>query len=308
MKNHLKLGTRGSKLALWQAYWVAGELEKLLPELTVEIKTIKTTGDKIMDVALSRIGDKGLFTKEIENELLQGNIDIAVHSMKDLPSEIASGLSIGAVMQREDPHDVLISRNGCGFDKLPVNAVIGTSSLRRIAQLKSQRPDLNIIEIRGNVETRIRKLHEEGLDGIILAFAGVKRLGFESLISEILPYELVLPAAGQGCVAIETRTDDYEILDIVNIINDRQSQRAVLAERAFLKVLEGGCQVPIACLAEVKSEQLEMQGLVASLAGEKIIRGHIAADLDEAEEMGRDLGRQLLARGAADVLQDIRSQ
>nr|WP_242848954.1 hydroxymethylbilane synthase [Syntrophomonas palmitatica] len=298
---------RGSKLALWQAHWAAGELEKLLPEITVEIKTIKTTGDKILDVALSRIGDKGLFTKEIENELLQGNIDIAVHSMKDLPSDIAPGLSIGAVMLREDPHDVLISRNGNGFDELPLNAVIGTSSLRRIAQLKSRRPDLKIIDIRGNVETRIRKLHEEGLDGIILAYAGVKRLGFESSISEILPYELVLPAAGQGCVAIETRSDDHKILDIVNIINHSQSQRAVLAERAFLKVLEGGCQVPIACLAEVNSERIEMQGLVASLAGEKIIRGSISASLDEPEKAGRDLGRQLLVRGADTILQDIRA-
>ncbi|MDD2619508.1 MAG: hydroxymethylbilane synthase [Syntrophomonadaceae bacterium] len=302
----LRLGTRGSKLALWQAEHVAKELRKSHPDLKVELQIIKTTGDKIIDVALSKIGDKGLFTKEIEKELLEGRIDLAVHSMKDLPTQLEKGLCVGAVLQRENPADVLISHQDYTFENLPIEARIGTSSLRRIAQLKKLRPDLVFVEIRGNVETRIRKMHEENLNGIILAYAGVKRLGMENVITQVLSYETILPAVGQGIIAIEARQEDTKVLSLLQKINDKSAYLSSQAERAFLRELEGGCQVPIASLAEVKDDRISMRGLIASLDGSEIIQGRDEGSCLEAELLGQKLARSLLDQGGARVLGDIR--
>lgn len=302
----LRLGTRGSKLALWQSEHVAGKLRQSHPDLKVELQIIKTTGDKILDVALSKIGDKGLFTKEIEKELLEGRIDLAVHSMKDLPTQLEKGLVIGAVLERENPADVLISNRNNTFYNLPPGARIGTSSLRRIAQLKKLRPDLVFVEIRGNVETRIRKMGEENLDGIILAYAGVKRLGMEDAISEILSYEVILPAVGQGIIAIETRSDDSEVLSLLKAINDKNAYLSCQAERAFLQELEGGCQVPIASLAAVNGDKILLQGLVAALDGSEVIKSSNEGSCLEAELVGQQLAKTLLDRGAGRILNNIR--
>ena len=334
----LRLGTRGSKLALWQADYVSQELHRVVPDIEIETIIIKTKGDKILDVALSKIGDKGLFTREIENELLVGNIDLAVHSLKDLPSILASGLILGGVLSRENPQDVLISHKGFTLSSLPPNARVGTSSLRRIAQLKALRPDLNMVDLRGNVETRIRKMEAEGLDGIILAYAGVKRLGFGGAISEIIATDLVLPAVGQGAVAVEIRAEDFATGEMVAFINDQDTLVEVLAERAFLATitvpsaahqqpynvskantgstrrvkspqgatLEGGCQVPIASLARVKDQEIHLEGLVASLDGQRVIKGEQAGDAKNAEQLGRSLALDLLDQGAGVILDEIR--
>jgi len=308
MKSVLRLGTRGSRLALWQAGQVADQLKTAWPELSIETKIIKTIGDKILDVALSRIGDKGLFTKEIENELLEGTVDIAVHSMKDLPSEIPPGLCIGAVLKRENPCDVLISQHNYRFADLPPGAIIGTSSLRRIAQLKARRPDLRFCEIRGNVETRIKKMQELNLDGIILAYAGIKRLGFADRITEQLPLSLVLPAAGQGSIAVEARENDEQTNNLLKAINDDDSAVVIQCERAFLSELQGGCQVPIACLAHIKGEKLTLEGLAASLDGNRVFKGYEEGSRERAMQIGRDLARQLLTEGADAVLAEIRRE
>lgn len=319
----LRLGTRGSKLALWQAEHVARELSARVPGLEIEIVTIKTKGDKILDVPLAKIGDKGLFTREIENELLANRIDLAVHSLKDLPSVLGKGLALGAVLKREIPQDVLISREGYTLQTLPAGAVIGTSSLRRIAQLKVLRPDLELVNMRGNVETRIRKMNEEQLDGIILAFAGVKRLGFEDCISQIIPVDQILPAVGQGAVAVEIREHDDPTRRLLELINDPECRLEISAERAFLAELEGGCQVPVACLARVIDGKVMIEGLVASLDGSQVYRGSSALDLtspdermqpctawqgaaDQAAEAGQRLAGRLLEAGAGQILQEIK--
>ena len=300
------LGSRGSKLALWQANYVASQLTRVVPDLDVEVKVIKTKGDKILDVALSRIGDKGLFTKEIEKELLDGSIDMAIHSMKDLPSQMAPGLCIGAVLKRENPGDVLISRQGYKFSDLPEGAIIGTSSLRRISQIRALRPDIVLVDIRGNIETRIRKMYEQELDGIVLAYAGVKRLGLEEKISDILPHNIMLPAVGQGAIAIEVRQGDTSNLELARSINHEPTNWATRTERSFLRVLEGGCQVPIGCYAEVSGENITVEGLVASLDGRRVFRGSIQGKCQEADLIGRQLARDLLQKGAASVLAEIR--
>ncbi len=302
----LRLGTRGSKLALWQAEHVKSALAAAIPNLHVEIHVIKTTGDKILDVALSKIGDKGLFTREIEKALLEGTIDVAVHSMKDLPSQIEDGLCIGAVLPRENPQDVLISDIKGRLIDMPNGAVLGTSSLRRKAQIKHIRPDIQVADLRGNVETRIRKMREEGMDGIILAYAGVKRLGYESLISEYLSYDLLMPAVGQGAIAIEMRAVDPEVLNIIQMINDDQTQIQVQAERSFLAELEGGCQVPIAAVAVIKGNSLVIKGLVASLDGQDILCSEMVGSKDQPAQLGRNLGRRLLDSGAGRILDSIK--
>lgn len=302
----LRLGTRGSRLALWQADYVARELSGRVLDLSVEIITIKTKGDKILDVPLAQIGDKGLFTREIENELLDGNIDMAVHSMKDLPSIMGEGLCLGAVLPRENPRDVLISCQDYTLQTLPPGAVIGTSSLRRIAQLKALRPDIEVVNMRGNVETRIRKMEEQGLDGIILAYAGVKRLGFEHLISEIIAVDKIMPAVGQGAIAIEIRADDLLTSQLLRTINDEKCCLETTAERAFLAELEGGCQVPVACLARVVEKRLTMTGLVASLDGSQVYRAEADCDFTEIVSTGRQLAGQLLQAGAAKILAEIK--
>jgi len=274
--------------------------------MEVETIIIKTKGDKILDVALSKIGDKGLFTREIENELLAGNIDLAVHSLKDLPSILASGLILGGILKRENPQDVLISHKGYTISSLPQGARVGTSSLRRIAQLKALRPDLNMVDLRGNVETRIRKMADEDLDGIVLAYAGVKRLGFGKEISEMITPDMVLPAVGQGAVAVEIRANDFNTAEIVSAVNDSDSFKEALAERAFLATLEGGCQVPIACLARVNGQEINIEGLVISLDGQKVIRGKQAGDANKAGQLGKKLALTLLGKGAGTILDEIR--
>ncbi len=307
MLQKLRLGSRGSRLALWQAEYIKEALALAVPELKVEIQVIKTTGDKILDVALSKIGDKGLFTKEIEKELLDGTIDMAVHSMKDLPSQIEAGLCIGAVLPRENPQDVLISQFKRKLSDLPPGAVIGTSSLRRKAQIKHLRPDLKIVELRGNVETRIRKMQEEDMDGIVLAYAGVKRLGFESLISECLSYDLLMPAVGQGAIAVETRAGDTKVLKIVEKINHEPTRIQVEAERSFLARLEGGCQVPIAAIADFQGQELRIKGLVASLDGQEMISLGMTGRPSQAAELGSKLGQSLLDAGAGRILDRIKN-
>lgn len=301
----LRLGTRGSNLALWQAKHVARLINELA-SVEVEIVVIKTKGDKILDVALSKIGDKGLFTKEIENQLLLGEIDIAVHSMKDLPSEITPGLTIGAVLERESPQDILITKNNLTIDELPSGSTIGTSSLRRIAQIKALRPDINTVDIRGNIETRIRRMQERDLDGIILAYAGVKRLELDDYITEVIDNDKILPAVGQGAIAIEVRENDIKTMEIINHINHIPTALATTAERAFLRELEGGCQVPIAAFAKVDNNELHLQGLVASLDGNVVYKSSITGDASQAKELGISLAQELIDKGAFTILQDIK--
>lgn len=302
----LRLGTRGSQLALWQADWVAREIKQLRPDLDIELKIIKTQGDKILDVALSKIGDKGLFTRELENELLAGEIDLAVHSMKDLPSVLAPGLVLGGVLKRENPQDVLISHKGYTLMTLPRHGSVGTSSLRRIAQLRALRPDLNMVDLRGNVETRLKKMLKQDLDGIILAYAGVTRLGFAGQISEIIATDIMLPAVGQGAIAIEIRADDQKTRKITTLIDDLPTNLATQAERALLRELEGGCQVPIASLAQINGSILYLEGLVASMDGQTVIKECQTGNVDQAREIGRLLAQKLLQRGADSILQEIR--
>lgn len=301
----LRLGTRGSKLALWQAEYVA-QLINAATGIKVEIITIKTKGDKILDVALSKIGDKGLFTKEIETELLDGAIDIAIHSMKDLPTIIPAGLVIGAVLAREKPQDVLITQDKVTLEELPPGSRIGTSSLRRIAQIKAFRPDLITVDIRGNVETRIRKMPELDLDGIILAYAGVKRLGLDEYITDFISEKIIMPAVGQGAIAVEARFDDKETLAILEKINHQPTASATLAERAFLKELEGGCQVPIAAYATVKDYEITIEGLVASLDGKEVHKASLKGIPEKAEELGVLLAKELIDQGVISILEDIR--
>ena len=303
----LRLGTRGSKLAIWQAQYVAAELKRHHHDLQVEIKIIKTTGDKVLDVALSKIGDKGLFTKELEIELIKENIDLAVHSMKDMPSELEASLMIGAFLKRENPQDVLLSIHNYSLAELPEGATLGTSSLRRRAQIKAIRPDLKIVDIRGNVETRLRKMQEDGLDGIILAYAGVKRLGLDNYISDFLAYEVMMPAVGQGVIAIEIRKDDDEIKEILSSINDYETNLAARAERSFLFHIQGGCQVPIAALAHLIDKELEISGLIASLDGKTIVKLSRRGKPAEAEKMGQELAIALLGAGGAEILNNIKS-
>lgn len=302
----LRLGTRGSKLALWQAAHVSRALQEAVPGIEVEIIVIKTKGDKILDVALSRIGDKGLFTKEIEQALLDKEIDLAVHSMKDVPSELAAGLCLGAVTTRENPQDVLLSHRRLSFDQLPEKAVIGTSSLRRIAQVRARRPDIVVVDVRGNVDTRIRKMQQEGMEGIVLAYAGVKRLGYEDWISDYLPCEWMLPAVGQGALAIEVREQDAATRQLVSLINDRTTFQATRAERAFLRELEGGCQVPVAALARVEEDRLTLKGLVSSLDGSTVFKADCSCHPEQAEQAGKDLAQRLITQGAARILEEIK--
>ena len=307
MKTVLRIGTRGSRLALWQARWVQAELSRLWPELTVELEVIKTQGDKILDVPLAKIGGKGLFVKEIEEGLLQGGIDLAVHSMKDMPAELPDGLAIGAVPRRENPLDALLSKNGVPLTSLPDAARIGTSSLRRSAQLLHQRPDLQIVALRGNLDTRLKKLEQTDLDAIVLAAAGLIRLEQAQRITAYLTPAEMLPAVGQGALCIELRANDDTTRQLVALIDDHPTRTAVSDERAFLKRLEGGCQVPIAAHATVEQENLRLTGLVADTSGTTLIKDYIAGPATSAESLGIELAEKLLARGAGTLLENITS-
>jgi hydroxymethylbilane synthase len=304
MKDKVIIGTRGSMLALWQAEWVKSQIKELSPSLDVELMKIKTSGDKILDVPLANIGGKGLFVKEIEEALLRGDVDLAVHSMKDVPAELPEGLHISVILRREDPRDALIS-NGVKFRDLKRGANIGTSSLRRSCQLRSARPDLWITTLRGNVDTRLRKLDEGQFDAIILAAAGVKRLGYEGRITETLDAEISLPAIAQGAVGIECRVEDGFTNDLLRPLDHPETSICVRAERAFLIRLEGGCQVPIAGHATLNGGGIALEGLVGSVSGDRIIRDRIEGSPEEAEALGTELAERLLGQGAGEILAEV---
>jgi len=305
MPAELKIGTRGSKLALWQANWVKDALEKAHAGLTVELVIIKTKGDKIQDVPLAKVGGKGLFVKEIEEALLDGRIDLAVHSMKDMPGDIPDGLCIGPIPEREMPLDVLISRNDCKLADLENGATIGTSSLRRAAQLLHARPEIRIIPLRGNLDTRLRKLDEGQMDAIVLAAAGVRRLGLESRVTEYLDPACMLPAVAQGALCIEIRASDPETDRLVNVLNHPETRTVVLGERAFLHRLEGSCQVPVAGHGTLENGRFTLAGLVANLDGTVVLQASATGRADQAREIGVALAEKLLARGADRILQEL---
>lgn len=305
-KETIKIGTRSSNLAMWQAYEVKNALVDVFPEIEVEIVPIKTKGDAVLDVALSKIGDKGLFTREIENALLEGNIDIAVHSLKDLPTTLPDHLILGGVLPRGEVRDVLISRDGRLLEELNVNDRIGTSSLRRQAQILNYNPDLKVVDIRGNVNTRLRKMNEGHCDAMIMAGAGIIRLGMESKIAQFLDTSVMLPAVSQGAVAMETRANDQRVSRFVEAITDTATWQTITAERVFLKTIEGGCQVPVACFSEVSESQIKMTGLVASVNGKQLLRESIVCSLSDANEKAADLALELLSRGGKEILDEIR--
>ncbi len=339
-RNKILIGTRGSKLAVWQAEWVKNELLKLYKGLEVELVKIKTTGDKILDVPLAKVGGKGLFVKEIEESLLRREIDLAVHSMKDVPTDLPEGLHLAVVCEREEPRDAFISKiSDSGFQipnfkSLPFNSKIGTSSLRRSCQLLNLRPDLRIEHLRGNLDTRLRKLDEGQYDGIILAAAGMRRLGLEKRITELLPFDISLPAIGQGAIGVECRIDDEFINELLLPLNHAETYICVKAERSFLKKLGGGCQVPIAAYATVmkRSDNKEpegtnlltyasqkishhqnvsqgllliLEGLVGTVNGDRIIRGRNEGNPEEAEMIGIRLAEDILSRGAKEILENV---
>ncbi len=300
----IRLGSRGSKLALWQAEFVQFEVERMAGG-KVEIVKIKTTGDMILDVPLARVGGKGLFVKEIEEALLSERIDLAVHSMKDVPTDLPPALEIAAITKREDPRDAFISDKVKRFEDLPKGARVGTSSLRRQTQLLGIRPDLVVLDNRGNLDTRIRKMEEGKFDAIILAAAGLRRLGWERRITQVLPEEVSLPAIGQGALGIEIRRDDAETRDAVSFLNDRDTSLAVRAERGFLKRLEGGCQVPIAAYGRTNGDAIEIDGMVGRPDGSEIVRGSARGTVADPEALGVKLAEQLLARGAKEILDEV---
>lgn len=306
MKQKFIIGSRGSELALWQANFVKKELQKKNKNISVEIKIIKTRGDKILDVALSKIGDRSLFTKELEIELLNKKIDIAVHSLKDLQTEIPEGLKLTAVTKRHNVQDVLIARKkGITIFNLPENATIATGSLRRKCQLLHIRPDLNIVDLRGNVPSRIKKFLESDWNAIILARAGVERLRLNKYISSIIKTDIILPAVGQGALGIETRADNIFVNEIVKSIHHEKTYKAVMAERALLKALEGGCQVPIGAFAEVKPNGLTIDALVGSLDGSITFRKKIRGSSNNPGKLGKKLADDLLKAGAKSILEEI---
>lgn len=306
MARQIVIGTRGSRLALWQANFVAEAIKSKNRGYGVSLKKIKTTGDKILDSPLAKIGDKGLFVKEIEHVLARGEVDLAVHSMKDLPTDIPADLTIAAVTKREDPFDALISREGTRLKDLRPGAVIGTSSLRRRAQLLAYRSDLKFVDLRGNVDTRVRKMYEQNLDAIILSGVGLIRLGWGDRITERISYDVMIPGVGQGAIAIEARRDDQEILELASLLNDSTTERAVLAERALLRRLEGGCQVPLGALAVIEDHKLVLEAAVASVDGSELIRDSMEGEPEQPEELGIRLAEKLLERGADIILEEIR--
>ncbi|MBZ0159228.1 hydroxymethylbilane synthase [Candidatus Methylomirabilis sp.] len=304
----IKLGTRGSPLALCQARLVSEDLSRQWPGLTVTIIPIKTSGDKFLDVALSQVGGKGLFVKEIEEALLDHRIDLAVHSMKDLPAELAPSLRVGAVTQREDPLDALVARHGLQFTELPRGARIGTSSLRRQVQLLHRRPDLQIVPLRGNVQTRLNKLETLDLEAVVLAAAGLIRLSLQDRITECLQPDVCLPAIGQGALAIEIREDDQRVAELVETLNHRETRQATMAERAFLRRLGGSCVTPIAAFGQIEGEALVLTGMVAGLDGKRLIKHVIRGEADAPEQAGQALAEALLTAGAGEILREIETQ
>lgn len=302
MKEQVVIGARWSKLALWQANHIADLLRAAHPGLTVTTRTILTTGDKVLDAPLAKIGGKGLFTKEIESAMLAGEVDLAVHSLKDMPAELPPGLVIAAVTQRLDPGDAFVSNTYSSLTNLPKGAKLGTSSLRRKAQLLAARPDLLIENLRGNVDTRLRKLDNGEYDAIVLAVAGLKRLGLGSRISEVLPQTVCLPAVGQGALAIETRAADREVLPLVACLEDQATRQAVTAEREFLRVLEGSCQVPVGVFGQAAAGAVTLQAVILSLDGTTKVADSITGSSADAALLGNTLAERMLAAGGREIL------
>lgn len=305
MKAKLTIGTRQSLLALWQSNYIAARLREQYPDCEVVLKKIVTKGDRILDVPLAKIGGKGLFTKEIEQELIDGTVDLAVHSLKDMPTVLPEGLCLTAITSRANVGDAFVSNNYNSFDELPQGAVLGTSSLRRKAQLLAARPDLKIVDLRGNVDTRLRKLDEGQMDAIILAAAGLERLGYGERIKEVIPAKVCLPAVGQGALAIESRDNDAEVREMLAFLNDEATKQATDAERAFLGLLEGGCQVPIGVHADVENGEIKIEAIIAELDGKKILRDTIVGKAANSAELGRELGKKMLAEGGQEILASI---
>lgn len=306
MNREFRIATRGSELALWQTRWVCRELEKRFPQARFEIRTVQTTGDKNLDVPLGGIGDKGLFTKELDASLLRGDADFAVHSLKDLPTRLPAGLTMAAITKRVDPRDVLVSRHGGGLAGLPAGARVATGSLRRRSQLLNHRPDLEIPGIRGNLGTRFRKFEESDWDAMILAAAGIERLGWEARISEKISTEILLPAPGQGSLAVLCREEDPDTREFLASIEDRESMLAVRAERSLLRTLRGGCQVPVGALAVLSEEGISLTGCVASLDGRTLVRDSVSCRRPgDPEGLGARLAEHLLENGAREILNGI---
>lgn len=305
-KKKLVVGTRSSQLALWQADYVISCLQERYPGLELEKRLMTTKGDQILNAPLAKIGGKGLFTKELETAMLEGEIDLAVHSLKDMPVVVPEGLVITAITERADPGDALVSPRYNSFEELPQGAKVGTSSLRRKAQLLHARPDLQIHDLRGNVNTRLRKMEEEGFDAIILAAAGLKRLGFQDRIRQLLPQALCLPAVGQGALAIETRLADAATREMLAFLNDPATRACTMAERSFLAAVEGGCQVPVGVHAVMtEPEQLQVEAIIASLDGKTLLRDSLTGAADDAQQMGTELANKLLDQGGREILQAI---
>ena len=303
MKDKIVIATRESKLALWQANNIKAQLETLYPDMTIELLGMTTKGDQILDSPLSKIGGKGLFVKELETALIEGHADIAVHSMKDIPMAFPEGLGLAVICEREDPSDAFVSNNVESLDQLPSGSIVGTSSLRRSCQLKRQRPDLIIKDLRGNVNTRLKKMDDGEYDAIILATAGLVRLEMFDRISQRIPAEVSLPAGGQGAMGIECRSDDVQMIQLLAPLQHEETAIRVTAERAVNERLNGGCQAPIACFAILTDDSLWLRGLVGSPDGKTIIEGDIHGHKDDAKSLGVQLADELLARGA-DVILD----
>jgi hydroxymethylbilane synthase len=302
--SNLKLGTRGSALALWQANWTKSALEQRWSGLTVELVPIKTTGDKILDVPLAKIGGKGLFTKELDEALLDGRIDLAVHSLKDVPFQLPDGIDFAAIPEREDPRDAFVS-TGRKLPDLPPDSKVGTSSLRRQVQLRHRFPNLNLQTLRGNVDTRLRKLDAGDFDAIILAAAGLKRLGHENRITEFLEDDVMISAVGQGALGIVCRSTDNVTQHFLEVLNHEATRTAVTAERGLLRALGGSCQVPVAGKATLQGDRLTIKGLIASLDGRRVISDELSGSNSRPVELGLQLGQKLLAMGAGDILAEI---
>lgn len=307
MTRPIFIGTRGSDLALWQANFVKAELESRQPDKRFEIKIISTAGDRLADVSLSKIGDKGLFTRAIEEELQNGDIDLAVHSLKDLPTRLPDGVVIGAVAKRETPNDVLITKEAASLWALGQNARVATGSLRRRSQLLSLRPDVEVKDIRGNVPTRIARFLEYDIDAMILAYAGLHRLKLDEYIRQVIPVSEMLPAVGQGAIAVEIRDDDQRAAAMAAAINDRVTQSCVTAERSFLRVLEGGCQVPIGAHAVRSGAEILLEGFVGSLDGSRVIKEGSSGSFENPEDLGQRLAEACIELGAHEILSDARS-
>lgn len=305
--NIIRIGTRGSQLALYQANKVKEAIEENFLDANAEIVVIQTKGDKILDVSLSKIGDKGLFTKELEVALLNNEVDMAVHSLKDLPTSFPEGLKLGGVLKRAEVRDALVSKNGERLNQLGANHVIATSSLRRRAQLLAYNPDFNIIDIRGNMNTRLTKMDNGHCDAMIMAATGLQRLGLENRITEIIDTDIMVPAVSQGAIGIEIRKNDEDIATIINGINHEETMLVTTAERAFLKSMEGGCQIPIGCYSVISDNKFSFTGLVADLKGEILIRVNSSGKLEDAKAIALDVSKQMIAKGATEILEEIRN-